>query len=44
MFENRVVKRIFGPKMNEVTGDWRGFYNERVHGSYFCQNIIWEIE
>ena len=28
MFENRVLRRVFGPKRDEVTGEWRKFYNE----------------
>jgi hypothetical protein len=28
VFENRVLRRIFGPKMDEVTGDWRKLHNE----------------
>ena len=29
--ENRVLSRIFGPKRDEVTGDWRKFHNEELH-------------
>jgi hypothetical protein len=31
LFENRVLRRIFGPKTDEVTGDWRKLYNEGLH-------------
>jgi hypothetical protein len=31
MCENRVLRRIFGPKRDEVTGKWRKFYNEDLH-------------
>jgi hypothetical protein len=31
VFENRVLRRIFGPKMEKVTGDWRMLYNEETH-------------
>ena len=30
VFENRVLRRIFGPKRNEVTGEWRKLYNEEL--------------
>ena len=30
MFENRVLERIFGPKRDEVTGEWRKLHNEEV--------------
>jgi hypothetical protein len=31
VFDNRVLRRIFGPKRDEVTGDWRKLYNEEIH-------------
>jgi hypothetical protein len=31
VFENRVLKRIFGPKRDEVTGGWRKLHNEELH-------------
>jgi hypothetical protein len=40
MFENRVLRRIFGPKRDEVTGDWRKLHNEELHNLYFSPNII----
>jgi len=30
VFENRVLRRIFGPKMNEVTGEWKKLHNEEL--------------
>ena len=30
VFENRVLKRVFGPKRDEVTGEWRKLYNEEL--------------
>jgi hypothetical protein len=36
VFENRLLRRIFGPKRNKVTGDWRKLYNEELH--YFCSS------
>jgi hypothetical protein len=32
LFENRVLRRIFGPKRDEVTGGWRKLHNEELHG------------
>jgi hypothetical protein len=40
MFENKVLRRIFGPKRDEVTGDWRKLYNEELHKLYTSPNII----
>jgi hypothetical protein len=40
VFENRVVRRIFGPKRDEVTGDWRKMHNEELHGLYSSPSII----
>jgi hypothetical protein len=31
VFENRVLRRIFGPQRDEVTGDWRKLHNEELH-------------
>jgi hypothetical protein len=31
VFENRVLRRIFGPKRDDVTGDWRKLHNEELH-------------
>jgi hypothetical protein len=38
--ENRVLRRIFGPKRDEVTGDWRELHNEELHKLYSSPNII----
>jgi hypothetical protein len=40
MFENRVLRRIFGPKKDKVTGDWRKPHNEEHHNLYSWPNII----
>ena len=40
MFENRVLKRIFGPKRDEVTGEWRKLHNEELNDLYCSLNII----
>jgi hypothetical protein len=34
VFENRVLRRIFKPRMDEVTGDWRKLHNEELHNLY----------
>jgi hypothetical protein len=31
VFENRVLRRLFGPKGDRVTGGWRKLYNEKIH-------------
>jgi hypothetical protein len=40
VFENRVLRRIFGPKGDEVTGDWRKLHNEELHNFYSSASII----
>jgi hypothetical protein len=40
VFENRVLRRIFDPKRDEVTGDWRKLHNEELHNLYSSPNII----
>jgi hypothetical protein len=40
VFENRVLRRIFRPKRDEVTGDWRKLHNEELHNLYSLPNII----
>jgi hypothetical protein len=40
VFENRVLRRIFGPKRNEVTGKWRKLLNEELHILYSSPNIL----
>jgi hypothetical protein len=40
VFENRVLRRIFGPKKDEVTGNWRKLHNEELHKLYSSPNII----
>jgi hypothetical protein len=34
VFENRVLRKILGPKRDEVTGEWRALYNEKLHILY----------
>ena len=38
--ENRVLGRIFGPKRDEVTGEWRKLHNEELNDLYCSPNII----
>jgi hypothetical protein len=40
MFENRVLRRIFGPKRDEVVGGWRRLHNEELRNFYVSLNII----
>jgi hypothetical protein len=40
VFERRVLRRIFGPKRDEVTRDWRRLHNEELNGLYFSPNIV----
>jgi len=39
-FENRVLRRIFGPKRDEVTGEWRKLLNEEFNNVYTSSNIV----
>jgi hypothetical protein len=39
-FENRVLRRIFGPKRDEVTGEWRKLHNEELRDLYSSLSII----
>jgi curved DNA-binding protein CbpA len=39
VFENRVLRKIFGPIRNEVTGEWRRLYNEELNDLYSWPNI-----
>jgi hypothetical protein len=43
VFENRVLRRIFGPKTDEVTGKWRKLHNEELNDLY-SPNIVWVIK
>ena len=39
VFENRVLRRIFGPKTDEVTGEWRRQHNEKLYALYSSPDI-----
>jgi hypothetical protein len=40
VFENRVLKRVFGPKRDEMTGEWRKLHNEELNDLYSLPNIV----
>jgi hypothetical protein len=40
VFENRTLRRIFGPKLVEVTGEWRKLHNEELNGLYSSPNVV----
>jgi hypothetical protein len=44
VFENRVLRRIFGPKRGKVTGEWKRLHNEELNDLYSSTNIIWVIK
>jgi hypothetical protein len=44
VFENRVLRSLFGPKRDEVAGGWRKLHNEELHNLYFSPNIIRTIK
>jgi hypothetical protein len=39
MFENRLLRRIYGPKRDEVTREWRKLHNEELRDFYFSRNV-----
>jgi hypothetical protein len=44
VFENKVLRRIFGPKRDEVTGEWRKLHNDEIRDLYSSPSIIRIIE
>jgi len=40
VFENRVLRRVFGPNREEVTGEWRKPHNEELNDLYCSPNIV----
>jgi hypothetical protein len=40
VFENRVLKKVFGPKRDEVTEEWRILHNEKLYALYSSPNVI----
>jgi hypothetical protein len=43
VFENRMLRRTFGPKRDEATGEWRKLHNEKLNDLYSSPSIIWVI-
>jgi hypothetical protein len=44
VFENRVLRGIFGPRRDEVTGEWRKLHNEELHSLYSSPDIIRQVK
>jgi hypothetical protein len=44
VFENRVLRKIFGPKRDEVTGEWRKLHNEELHNLYSSPDITRQVK
>jgi hypothetical protein len=44
VFENRVLRSIFGPKREEITGEWRKLHNEELSDLYCSTDIVRVIE
>ena len=44
MFENMVLRRIFGPRRDEVTGEWRKLHNEKLNDLYCSPDIVQVIK
>jgi len=44
VFENRVMRRKFGSRRVEVTGEWRKLHNEELNDQYSSPNIVWVIK
>jgi len=40
VLENRVLRRVFGPKKDEVTGEWKKLHNEELNDLYSLPNIV----
>ena len=43
VFENRVLKRVFGLKRDEVTGEWRKLHKEELNILYSLPNALWVL-
>ena len=44
LFEGRVLRRIFGPKRDEVSWEWKKIHNEELNDLYSSPNIVWVIK
>ena len=40
VFENKVLRKIYGPKRDEMTGEWRRLHNEELHGLYDSPDVV----
>jgi len=40
VYKSRVLRRVFGPERDEVTGEWRKLHNEKLNNLYFLPNIV----
>jgi hypothetical protein len=40
VLENRVLRRVFGPKSDAATGEWRQLHNEELNGQYSLPNLV----
>jgi len=44
VLQNRAVRRIFGPKRDKVTDEWRKLHNEELNDLYSSLNIVWVLK
>ena len=44
VFENKVLRRIFRPRRDEVMGEWRRLHNEEINDLYCSSNTVWVIK
>jgi hypothetical protein len=44
VFENKVLRRISGPKRDEVTGEWRKLHSEELHNLYSAPDIVRQVK
>ena len=44
VLENRVLKRIYGPKREKVIGEWRKLHNKALNDLYSSPNVVWVIK
>jgi hypothetical protein len=44
LFKNRVVRKMFGPNREDVTGGWKKLHNEEFRDWYCAPNIVWVIK
>jgi hypothetical protein len=44
VFAKWVLRKVFGPKRDEVTGEWRRLHNKEIYDLYFPPNVMWVIK